>query len=161
MSRIRTLIVLCVLAAGGLLSMFDSALAQSTIPTASLTPQATPTFDVNRLAQPPTVYPPMQADNGGQIYWGMCMSCHGDHGQGLTEEWRESYAVEERDCWQSGCHGSDVPENSFSIAESGVPSLWGGGRLSRFENSHELYTYIQQNMPYFRTGSLSPRMPGR
>ena len=50
-----------------------------------------PTFDPTRLAQPPTVMPPAQADNGAQAYWSMCMSCHGDHGQGLTDEWRESY----------------------------------------------------------------------
>ena len=31
-----------------------------------------PTFEVNRLAQPATVIPPGQADNGKQIYWAMC-----------------------------------------------------------------------------------------
>ncbi len=155
MSRSRASIIISVLAVGVMLIVFDSVLAVSSEPAGIVASQVTPTFDIARLAQPPTVYPPEQADNGGQIYWGMCMSCHGDHAQGLTDEWRESYTAEECDCWQSGCHGSDVPENSFTIPESGVPSLAGGGRLSRFENSHELFNYIRQNMPYFRTGSLS------
>ena len=154
MHRIRAFIIICVLAAGGVLLMFQSALVVSGAD-AAVVSQATPTFDVSRLTQPPTVYPPVQADNGEQTYWGMCMSCHGDHAQGLTGEWRDSYPVEERDCWQSGCHGGDVPENSFSIPESGIPSLAGAGRLSRFENSHELFAYIRQNMPYFRAGALT------
>ena len=104
-----------------------------------LTIQITPTFDSNRLAQPPTVVPPAQADNGAQVYWGMCMACHGDQGQGLTDEWRNSFPLEERDCWQSGCHGSDAPENSFEIPQTGIPALAGAGKLSRFSNSFELY----------------------
>lgn len=155
MSRSRHLIIRSVLAVGIILFAFNSTFALASQPTTVLTSQATPTFDMNRLAQPPTVYPPAQADNGAQAYWGMCISCHGDHGQGLTDEWRASFGVEESDCWQSGCHGSDAPLNSFEIPQAGIPALRGAGRLARFSNSFELFTYIQQNMPYFRTGSLT------
>ena len=123
--------------------------------TATPTIQITPTFDPSRLAQPPTVVPPAQADNGAQVYWGMCAACHGDKGQGLTDEWRNSYPLEERDCWQSGCHGSDAPENSFEIPQTGIPALAGAGTLSRFSNSFELYRHIHQNMPFLRAGSLT------
>ena len=123
--------------------------------TATATSEATPTFDSARLAQPPTVFPPAQADNGAQIYWGMCMGCHGDRGQGLTEEWRNSFSPDQRDCWQSGCHGSDFPEKSFEIPKAGAPAIAGAGKLARFLNAFELNTHIQKNMPLFPPGSLT------
>ena len=153
--RKLNIFVILVVAVGGMFLVFESALALSTQPTFLLAAQVTPTFDINRLTQPPTVIPPAQADNGMQIYWGMCMSCHGDHGQGLTDEWQRSFKEEERDCWGSGCHGGDAPQNSFVIPETGVPALVGDGKLSRFSTAFELFSYIQQNMPFFRTGALS------
>jgi quinol-cytochrome oxidoreductase complex cytochrome b subunit/mono/diheme cytochrome c family protein len=119
------------------------------------TPTATPTFDISRLEQPPTVFPPAQADNGAQTYWGMCMDCHGDYGQGLTDEWRDSFGPDERDCWQSGCHGPDFPENSFEIPSDGVPGVAGPGKLARFSNTFELQNFVQENMPLFPPGSLT------
>jgi quinol-cytochrome oxidoreductase complex cytochrome b subunit len=123
--------------------------------TAIATISITPTFDSNRLVQPPTVYPPAQADTGAQIYWGMCMSCHGDKGQGLTEDWTNSFPPEEKNCWDSGCHASDAPANSFVIPQTGIPALAGAGKLARFSNSFELYRFIIENMPFFRSGSLT------
>jgi quinol-cytochrome oxidoreductase complex cytochrome b subunit len=127
--------------------------SEQTILTGS--PQATPTFNLIQREPPPTVYPPVQADNGAQSYWGMCLDCHGDHGQGLTEEWQSAFAPEYRDCWQSGCHGMDVPENSFEIPQTGVPALAGAGSLASFSNAFELQTQIHDNMPFFPTGSLT------
>jgi quinol-cytochrome oxidoreductase complex cytochrome b subunit len=115
----------------------------------------TPTFDVTRLAQPPTVVPPSQADNGAQIYWGMCSACHGDRGQGLTQEWRNSYDAEYRDCWQSGCHGKDYAKNSFEILQTGAPAITGPGKLTRFSSAFELQSFIFTNMPLFPSGSLT------
>ena len=80
---------------------------------------------------------------------------HGDHGQGLTDEWRNSHPNKYRDCWESGCHGSDHPENSFEILKTGAPALVGPGKLARFSNAFELYSYIEQNMPLFPAGSLT------
>ncbi len=117
---------------------------------------ATPTFDISRLEQPPTPAATDQANNGGLVFWGMCMSCHGDRGQGLTEEWRDSFGKEEMNCWASGCHGADAPQNSFQIPGTGAPAVAGTGSLLRFSNSYELKTYISKNMPLFPSGSLSP-----
>lgn len=135
------------------ISMGTSTALQQATATAAI--QIIPTFDSSRLAQPPTVYPPAQADTGAQIYWGMCMSCHGDKGQGLTEDWLNSFPPEEKNCWDSGCHASDAPANSFEIPQTGIPPLTGAGALSRFSNSFELYRFIHDNMPFFRSGSLT------
>lgn len=114
-----------------------------------------PTIDPTRLRQPPTVMPPAQADNGAQAYWSMCMSCHGDRGQGLTDEWRESYGADYRDCFKSGCHASDHADNTFEIPATGIPALIGAGKLVRFTNAHELQVYVHENMPFFPAGSLT------
>jgi quinol-cytochrome oxidoreductase complex cytochrome b subunit/mono/diheme cytochrome c family protein len=159
MRRTHILITIGILVFGGMflssVSVGTSTALQQTTATPIITIQITPTFNPARLDQPPTIVPPVQADNGAQVYWGMCMACHGDQGQGLTDEWRASFPLEDRDCWQSGCHGSDAPENSFEIPQTGIPALAGAGALSRFSNSFELYNHIHQNMPFFRADSLT------
>jgi len=144
------------LALGSLFAAKTTAVAgTSTLSTSPGTPEPSPTFDVKRLNQPPTVLPPSNTDNGSQNFWGMCMSCHGDNGQGLTDEWRESYPADYRDCWQSGCHGSDHPENTFELPQTGVPAISGTGKLARFTTAFELQQYIYENMPFSPTGSLT------
>jgi len=118
--------------------------------------KVTPTFDMSRLEQPPTPAAPDQVHPGEMVFWGMCSSCHGDRGQGLTDEWRDSFGKEDMDCWKSGCHGTDAPQNSFQIPETGAPAVAGAGSLLRYSNSYELRIYIRENMPLFPSGSLSP-----
>jgi quinol-cytochrome oxidoreductase complex cytochrome b subunit/mono/diheme cytochrome c family protein len=118
-------------------------------------PAAVPTIINIRPDPLPTVYPPTQSDNGAQVYWGMCQDCHGDQGQGLTAEWRATFAPEYRDCWASGCHGEDAPAGSFILPEVGAPALAGPGALPRFSTGFELGSYIQESMPLFPNGSLS------
>ena len=150
----RRLLLLPIISSGlGLLLFFSTITSVSSAPLTTLT--ATPTFDVARLAQPPTVFPPNQADNGAQTYWGMCMDCHGDYGQGLTDEWRVSFEPDDRDCWQAGCHGPDFPENSFEIPSDGAPAVAGAGKLARFSNAFELQMFVNENMPLFPPGSLT------
>ncbi len=152
---LRKVLVACILFGMMALSVFLASSGAAAIEITSTPSALHPTFDPTRLMQPPTVVPPAQADNGAQAHWSMCMSCHGDHGQGLTGEWRESYGAEYRDCWQSGCHGSDHAENTFEIPASGIPTLIGAGKLARFTNAHELQNYIHQSMPFFPAGSLT------
>lgn len=83
------------------------------------------------------------------------MSCHGDKGQGLTEDWKNSFPPEEKNCWGAGCHASDAPANSFELPQTGIPALAGAGALARFSNSFELYRHIHENMPFARAGSLT------
>ncbi|HFC11445.1 MAG TPA: hypothetical protein ENJ56_01280 [Anaerolineae bacterium] len=117
----------------------------------------TPHPTVDRLAAPPTVPVPNQADEGAQLYWLYCQPCHGDQGQGLTDEWRAQYPEEEQNCWQSGCHGKfgkDAPENGFVLPTS-VPALIGDGSLSKFTSMQQAYQYLRVAMPYELPGKLT------
>ncbi|MFZ5819826.1 MAG: cytochrome b N-terminal domain-containing protein [Chloroflexota bacterium] len=149
------LIPVLALGLGGIL--FVSTAGASPPAQATATPTIVPTFDPRRLEQPPTQNPPDQADQGSLYYWEVCMPCHGDQGQGLTDEWRASYPPEERDCWQSGCHGDNYPKNSFEIpSESGVPGIAGPGRLARFAAASDLQQYVLEAMPWGDPGATTP-----
>jgi mono/diheme cytochrome c family protein len=113
----------------------------------------TPTPTVDRLAAPPTVAFPNQADEGAQLYWLHCQPCHGDRAQGLTDEWRAQYPPEDRNCWDSGCHGQRPYENGFKLPTA-VPALVGPGTLTRYPTAAELYAFVSNAMPYQAPGSL-------
>jgi hypothetical protein len=108
---------------------------------------------VDRLAAPPTVASPTQADDGAQLYWLWCQPCHGDQGQGLTDEWREQYPPEDRNCWDSGCHGEVPYEDGFTLPEH-VPPVIGEGALPGYQTAEQLYTYIHARMPFEYPGVL-------
>jgi quinol-cytochrome oxidoreductase complex cytochrome b subunit len=120
-------------------------------------PQATPTFDVQRLEKPPAATKfHSQLEAGSLKYWSLCMACHGDRGQGLTEEWKDAFGPEDRNCWKSGCHGADYPAGSFFLPQDNViPAVAGQGRLSRFTNAQELHDFILANMPWWDPGQLT------
>lgn len=115
-------------------------------------PMATPTID--RLAAPPTVASPTQADAGAQLYWLHCQPCHGDRGQGLTDEWRAQYPPEDQNCWESGCHGKRPYERGFTLPES-VPALIGPDSLERFANLAQVYEFVRASMPFQNPGHLT------
>jgi quinol-cytochrome oxidoreductase complex cytochrome b subunit/mono/diheme cytochrome c family protein len=117
--------------------------------------QPTPTFNLRRLDKPVVA-----ADNteqlkkGSAIYWGVCLTCHGDRGQGMTEEWRQAYG-DDSNCWQSGCHGPDHPPEGFLIPKDLViPPVAGAGKLTRFTNAQELHDFILASMPWWDPGRL-------
>lgn len=120
-------------------------------------PPVEPTPTIDRLAAPPTVPAPTQADEGAQLFWLYCQPCHGDQGQGLTDEWRAQFPEEEQYCWQSGCHsehGKDLPENGF-VLPTAVPAVIGEGTLEKFVTAHQLYAFISSAMPYEAPGRLT------
>ncbi|MEW5941693.1 MAG: cytochrome b N-terminal domain-containing protein [Chloroflexota bacterium] len=116
-------------------------------------PEATPTFDLSRLDKPAVNDPPTQLDEGAVYYWGVCMACHGDRGQGLTDEWRDSFG-EDNNCWASKCHASNHPPQGFEFPRL-VPALAGPGALARFVNARQLYEYNLSKMPWWDPGSLT------
>jgi hypothetical protein len=126
--------------------------ACSSTPAAAEEPTPTPVVD--RLAAPPLPENPTQADLGAQVYYQVCMACHGDRGQGLTEEWRAEWGVDSN-CWQSGCHGPDHPPWGFSIQKTCCPPVIEGTMLTRFKNAKELFQYLVDTMPWWSPGSLT------
>jgi mono/diheme cytochrome c family protein len=117
-------------------------------------PEVAPTSTIDRLAAPPTVSSPTQADEGAYLYWLNCQPCHGDQGQGLTDEWRMQYPEEEQNCWRSGCHGKSPYEEGFTIPTV-VPAVIGDGSLGRFATMGNVYEYMRVAMPFSYPGSLT------
>ncbi len=118
-------------------------------------PAATPTpqLAADRLLKPTLPAQSTMADVGSQVFWLYCLPCHGDRGQGLTDEFREVYPPEDRNCWTSGCHGKRPYENGFTLPVR-VPPLIGPSTLLRFNTALELHDYIRQAMPWQDPGSL-------
>lgn len=116
--------------------------------------QSTPVPTQDRLAEPTLPAVPLQADYGAQAYWLYCSPCHGDRAQGLTDEFRQLYPEEDRNCWNSHCHGDVTYENGFKIPTA-VPQLVGSGSLAKFPNAANLYGYIHAAMPFQNPNSLT------
>lgn len=118
----------------------------------------TPAPDMPPLPQglepPPTVYPPTEIYKGSYIYYQVCMACHGDRGQGLTEDWRAMLDPPDQNCWQSKCHASNYPPGGFVFPKY-VPAVAGPIILARFETGLDLHEYIRAEMPFQAPGSLS------
>ena len=106
------------------------------------------------LSPPPTVYPPTQISLGSQVYYQVCMACHGDHGQGLTDQWRAALDPPDQNCWQSGCHNPHHPPGGFVFPRY-VPAVISPGVVARFANASELHDFIQTEMPWQAPGSLT------
>lgn len=139
---------------GGMLLMASVLAAQDGAETAVSTPNIAATPTIDRLGPPPTVENPSQADEGAYLYWLNCQPCHGDRGQGLTDEWRAQYPPEDQNCWARGCHGERPYEGGFTVPTA-VPAVIGENSLSKFATFGDLYAYLRVAMPYNLPGTLS------
>jgi cytochrome c len=118
---------------------------------------ATPTSTLSpfeRLAKPTIPAEPSQADLGAQDYWLYCLPCHGDRGQGLTDEFRETYPPDEVNCWQSGCHGKRPYEDGFTLPTA-IPAVISHDAVNKFTDAAQLNSYIRVTMPFWKPGSLT------
>ncbi|UCC65194.1 MAG: hypothetical protein JSV36_09235 [Anaerolineae bacterium] len=118
----------------------------------SLLPQATPEPELmadpfERLKRPPMSDPPTQVELGHYIYYLSCMVCHGDRGQGLTDEWRTVLDPADRNCWQSKCHAANHPPEGFEIPRA-APAVIGPGTLTTYQTAADLFEYIRVTMPW-------------
>ncbi len=119
----------------------------------------TPTFiPSERLNQPTLPANPSQADRGAVDYWLNCMVCHGDRGQGLTDEFRMLYPPEEQTCWKSGCHGARPYANGFTLPTAIPPVIGSDAPLHNFTDASVLFAFISTAMPWHRPGSLEPEV---
>lgn len=148
--------ILLLLISPGLLLMLSATTLQgrffSNGSSSTPTPLATPTFD--RLARPTLPALPRQADLGAQVYWANCLPCHGERGQGLTEEFRQTYPPGEQYCWARGCHGPRPYESGFTLPTS-IPPVIAPNGLAKFQTAGSLHAYIAAAMPWWKPGSLS------
>ena len=116
-------------------------------------PTLTPTPD--RLATPVLPPSPQPRDFGQQVYYLNCMPCHGDVGQGLTDEWRAVWEEDHQDCWASGCHGGRAGDEGFPVPHT-IPAVIGAPPiLGNFHTPEELYDYLRLTHPPQRPGALS------
>jgi cytochrome c5 len=93
-----------------------------------------------------------QLEYGAEVYRLVCKACHGDKGQGLTDDWRAQWAPEDQNCWQSKCHGGNHPSDGFYMPMS--PAVV-GPPLVMFDTALDLYNYIHIYMPWHDRGSMT------
>ncbi len=93
-----------------------------------------------------------QAQYGAEVYRLVCQDCHGDKGQGLTPQWRATWAPQDQNCWQSKCHGPSHPPDGFVLPIA--PPVTGKAALAQFSTAKDLYVFIQAEMPWYRPGIL-------
>ncbi len=94
-----------------------------------------------------------QLDYGHEIYRLVCQDCHGDIGQGLTPEWRSTWAPEDQNCWQSKCHGPTHPPEGFILPVA--PAINNLTQLNKFSTALQLQAYIRASMPWYKPGGLT------
>lgn len=111
---------------------------------------------LERLIAPELPENPTQRDCGAYQFAQVCMACHGDKGQGLTEEWRAAWGTEEMNCWQSKCHASNHPPEGFEFPMY-APRIIGEGALGQFETAADLHNFISTKMPWHAPGSLDDK----
>lgn len=126
--------------------------APAPTPTAASTAAMTPRHEWILVDLPPGA---TQLDYGAEVYRLVCQDCHGNHGQGLTGEWRATWAPQDQNCWQSKCHGQNHPPDGFFMPIA--PAIAGAGTLSQFGTAAQLQSFIQIEMPWYNPGSLTSK----
>ena len=106
------------------------------------------------LQKPVTPENLLITDSGAVIYWSHCMACHGDKGQGLTDEWRSAGFGADMDCWTSQCHASEQAALKYKFPRQ-VPPLVGTNALLRYVTTRDLNQHIQTAMPWWDPDSLA------
>jgi hypothetical protein len=103
------------------------------------------------LAIPVLSENPTQVERGEASYYYNCMPCHGDQGQGLTDQFREIWVEDHQNCWAVGCHGGRVSDEGFPIPRTVPPVTGIRGSL---QNASDLFTYLKETHPPQRPGVL-------
>ena len=109
----------------------------------------------DRLAEPVLPESPTQVDIGRNLYYFHCMPCHGDRGQGLTDEFREIWVEDHQNCWGRGCHTGRSELAAFYIPRS-IPAVIGTPQaLGLFQTADDLFTFLRATQPPQRPGALA------
>ena len=120
----------------------EIALAQS--------PSPTP----DRLAEPVLPDNPTQYEQGRHLFWLNCMPCHGDRGQGLTDEFRSLWVDDHQDCWQRGCHGGRANDQGYPLPPTIPAIIYPPGAISSFKTAEDLFECLRTTHAPQRPGKL-------
>ena len=112
----------------------------------------TPTYDP--LTEPFVPENPSKYELGRNWYWHHCMPCHGNVGQGLTDEFREIWPEDHQNCWGRGCHTGHSEDFGFPIPTV-VPAIVNNEKLANFTSQQALYEYLKATHPPQHPGYLS------
>jgi hypothetical protein len=122
-----------------------------------------PQFSIQQVTPSPTYDPleipvlppnPSEFERGKYLYYFHCMPCHGERGQGLTDEFRQLWE-EHNNCWGRGCHAGRLKDEGFPIPTV-VPAVIGQvGVLVRFPNIESLLRYLHDTHPPQKPGILT------
>lgn len=113
-----------------------------------------PTPTPDRLAEPEISEDPTQYEQGRHLYWLNCMPCHGDYGQGLTDEFREIWVDDHQNCWAHGCHGGGYDDEGFPIPKYVPAVIATTGNGIKYTQSEELFEYLHSTHPPQNPGYL-------
>lgn len=108
---------------------------------------------IDRLAEPPLAENPTQYEQGRYDYWMHCMPCHGDYGQGLTQEFIELWPPDHQGCWERGCHGGRIEDEGFPIPEF-IPAVIFPGGMPKYADPEGLFGYLKATHPPQNPGGL-------
>ncbi|MBN2045496.1 MAG: hypothetical protein JW757_10785 [Anaerolineales bacterium] len=114
-------------------------------------PEPTP----DRLAEPVLTEHSTQYEEGRYLYWMHCMPCHGDFGQGLTDEFRELWPEDHQNCWGRGCHGGREMDEGFPIPKTIPAVISESGEVLPFSTPEEFYEYLLTTHPPQNPGYLA------
>ncbi len=96
-----------------------------------------------------------EPDDVAEVYRLYCSTCHGDEGQGLTDEWRaRNFPPTHQNCWQSKCHTLNHDPGGFVFPKT-VPAIVGPETLSNFQSAQDLYAFTRAAMPFYAPGLLT------
>jgi hypothetical protein len=109
----------------------------------------------DRLAMPVLPESPTQVDTGRYLYYFHCMPCHGDRGQGLTDEWRQVWVEDHQNCWGRACHTGQSEIAAFYIPRFVPPVSGSPQALGSFQMPEDLFAFLQETQPPQRPGALS------
>jgi hypothetical protein len=96
---------------------------------------------------------PSEYELGRNWYWHHCMPCHGDVGQGLTDEFRAVWPDDHQNCWARGCHVGRQEDMGFPIPTV-VPAIVNREALAQFSSLQALYEYLKATHPPQHPGYL-------
>jgi len=139
--------ILYIFSIAGIL-LFISLFSLHVQPALAQDPITTPTYDP--LAQPELPENPTDLEMGRYLFWRHCMPCHGDVGQGLTDDFRALWE-DHANCWDRGCHGNKREDEGFPIPTV-IPAIVTADHLNQFASDEELFAFLKATHP--------PQYPG-